>query len=116
MNGMDRTTGKSLTGTEHLRQSIADILTTPIGSRIMRREYGSLLPDMIDQPQNPAANLRLVAAATSALMRWEPRLKLSRISISNLKPGQSLLDVTGEETTTGALLQLQVPLTMGAAS
>ena len=47
MTGMDRETGKSLSGIEHLRQSIRDILTTPIGSRVMRRDYGSRLFELL---------------------------------------------------------------------
>lgn len=31
MLGMDRNTGKLLSGTDHIRQSIVDILTTPLG-------------------------------------------------------------------------------------
>ena len=41
MIGMDRRTGLPLSGIEHLRQSIEDILTTPLGSRRMLPEYGS---------------------------------------------------------------------------
>ena len=52
--GMSRTDGRSLTDEEHISQSLSDILRTPVGSRVMRREYGSLLPDMIDQPPTPA--------------------------------------------------------------
>lgn len=44
MTGMSATTGRALTEREHLAQSIADILTTPLNTRIMRRDYGSLLP------------------------------------------------------------------------
>ncbi len=40
MKGMDAKTGKVLEGLEHLKQSIIDILTTPVSSRIMRRDYG----------------------------------------------------------------------------
>lgn len=54
MNGMDATTGKPLSGDAHLAQSVADILTTPIGSRVMRRSYGSLIPSLIDAPINAA--------------------------------------------------------------
>lgn len=115
MNGMDRNTGKPLSAIEHLRQSIADILTTPIGTRVMRREYGSLLPELIDQPQNDATTVRLYAAATAALMRWEPRLRLSRVSIQHPRAGQSVLDIEGELVDGGALA-LQVPLQMGAAT
>lgn len=35
---MDRTTGKAIGELAHLRQSVGDILTTPIGSRVMRHE------------------------------------------------------------------------------
>ncbi len=35
MKGMDAKTGKALEGIEHLKQSIIDILTTPVNSRII---------------------------------------------------------------------------------
>ena len=76
---MNRTTGQSITGLDHLRQSLGDILTTPIGSRVMRREYGSLVPELIDHPDNIATQVRVYAAVASALMRWEPRFRLTRI-------------------------------------
>ena len=40
-HGMNKVSGKPLLGIEHLKQSIIDILTTPIRIRVMRREYGS---------------------------------------------------------------------------
>lgn len=46
--GMNRTTGESISDVDHISQSIGDILRTPVGSRVMRREYGSLLSQMID--------------------------------------------------------------------
>ncbi|HFL9519799.1 TPA: baseplate assembly protein, partial [Escherichia coli] len=51
----------------HLRQSVRDILLTPQGSRIARREYGSLLSALIDQPQNPALRLQVMSAVYVAL-------------------------------------------------
>ena len=42
---MNRFTGEKITSeTEHIKQSIADILLTPIGSRLQRRDYGSRIP------------------------------------------------------------------------
>lgn len=41
--GMNRGSGRTVTDLEHIRQSVSDILITPIGSRTMRRSYGSLL-------------------------------------------------------------------------
>lgn len=112
MIGMNCTTGSRISGAAHLRQSISDILTTPIGSRLMRRDYGSLLPDLIDQPQNAATRVRLYAAAASALMTWEPRLRLSRISYS-VDGSKGVLDLEGEDAGTGQPLNLRVPLQLG---
>lgn len=115
MNGMS-TSGKPISGLDHLRQSIADILTTPIGSRVMRRDYGSLLPSLIDQPQNNATTLRLYSAITSALMRWEPRIRLSRVTIQHIAAGKSELTLEGENVETGEQAVLQVPLQLGAVT
>ncbi|ELI8163616.1 GPW/gp25 family protein, partial [Yersinia enterocolitica] len=72
--GMNRNTGRAITDADHISQSIADILITPVGSRVMRRAYGSLLSELIDQPQNPALRLQIMAASYSAILRWEPRV------------------------------------------
>lgn len=81
MRGMNAATGRALEGDAHLRQSIADILTTPLGSRVMRRDYGSLLFELVDQPWNALTRLRLYAAVALALSRWETRLRLRRVSV-----------------------------------
>ena len=65
--GMNNTSGKAITDIDHLRQSVRDILLTPQGSRITRREYGSLLSALIDQPQNPALRLQVMSAVYVAL-------------------------------------------------
>ncbi|ECS2763660.1 TPA: GPW/gp25 family protein, partial [Salmonella enterica subsp. enterica serovar Bovismorbificans] len=74
--GMSRNDGQVIADTDHLRQSVRDILLTPQGSRLARREYGSLLSALIDQPQNPALRLQIMSAVYVALNRWEPRLTL----------------------------------------
>ena len=109
MIGTSATTGKALTGLGHLRQSINDILTTPIGSRIMRRNYGSLIPGLIDQPMGPATKLRLYAATAHALVAWEPRLDLESISLGESEAGRYQLSITGREQT-GATVSAQVAL------
>ncbi|EPD7661448.1 hypothetical protein ACSD1U_003074 [Escherichia coli] len=50
-SGMNNTSGKAITDIDHLRQSVRDILLTPQGSRIARREYGSLLSALIDDAE-----------------------------------------------------------------
>ena len=91
MMGMNASTGRSLTGLAHLRQSIADILTTPIGSRIRRRRYGSEVPELIDQPLNEATQLRIYAATAFVLRRWEAHLSLSNVRLNLPRPPASAL-------------------------
>lgn len=67
--GMSQNNGQAITDTDHLRQSVRDILLTPQGSRVARREYGSLLSVLIDQPQNPALRLQIISAVYMGLSR-----------------------------------------------
>lgn len=116
MTGMSGTTGRLLGGDAHLRQSIGDILTTPIGSRVMRRDYGSLLFDLVDQPLTPVTRLRLFAATAIALLKWEPRLRLTNIALAVRGSGDVELTITGERTDTippGAIARLTLPLRTG---
>lgn len=95
MDGINETDGTRLAGIAHLRQSIRCILTTPIGTRVMRRDFGSRLPRLIDAPINAATILEIYAATAQAIARWEPRFKLQRAQIVNAAPGSVELDLTG---------------------
>lgn len=96
MTGMSRQTGRLLGFDAHLAQSIEDILTTPIGSRVMRRAYGSQLPRLIDAPITPETVIDLYAATAEAIDRWEPRLRLKRVEVADPAPGRLTLLLSGE--------------------
>lgn len=85
--GLSATTGRHLSDLDHIRQSVRDILLTPVGTRLMRRDYGSLVPALLDQPANPVTLLRCSSAAVTALTRWEPRLRILRVLFSAPSPG-----------------------------
>ncbi|MBA8757688.1 baseplate assembly protein W [Wolbachia pipientis] len=95
MRGMSNKTGKELEGLEHLKQSIVDIVTTPIGSRIMRREYGSRLSELIDRPINRDFTLEIYAATAEALQKWEARFKLEKVKITEVKEGKVTISLDG---------------------
>jgi phage baseplate assembly protein W len=105
--GMNQGNGKAISDADHLRQSVRDILLTPQGSRIARREYGSLLSALIDQPQNPALRLQIMAAVYVSLSRWEPRLTLDSITISSSFDGSMVVELTGKRNN-GAPVSLSV--------
>lgn len=99
MNGMNARTGTPLSGVAHIEQSVADILGTPLGTRLARRWYGSVLPELLDQPMNAMLPLRLYAATTLALYRNEPRLRLARVAITRgVEPGSAAIRIVGTRT------------------
>jgi phage baseplate assembly protein W len=101
MRGTDAMTGKPLSGVAHLRQSIRDILTTPLGSRVMRREYGSRLFDLVDAPLNDATIIDIFAATAEALLRWEPRLQVQRVRAQSLTMSSISIDLEAIYLPTG---------------
>lgn len=117
-SGMAATTGTALTGIEHLAQSVGDILTTPVGTRLQRREYGSMLFDLIDQPLNPATRLLIFAATALALARWEPRLRLRRVALDGNADGAVSLSLEGDlaDLTANSHVLLSVPIRTGGLS
>ncbi len=93
MTGMNTITGRALDDLDHIRQSIRDILTTPLGSRVMRRDYGSIIPELIDQPANAVNRLRLASATVGAIARWEPRVRITRVAFDFDAEGKAAVDM-----------------------
>jgi hypothetical protein len=106
MRGMNGTSGKPLAGLDHLRQSIRDILTTPIGTRVMRREYGSELFALVDAPLNRSTIVRIIAATVEALRRWETRIRVTRVTVDSAAAGSVTLTVRGDYLPNGQSVTL----------
>ncbi len=75
LTGLNRHNGELLDDNSHIHQAIDDILQTPIGSRVMRREYGSFLHELLDRPLCDALILQMYTAIVIAVLRWEPRIR-----------------------------------------
>lgn len=116
MRGMHAKTGRTLTGVAHLIQSIHCLLTTPLGSRVMRREMGSDLANLIDAPNHAATQAQLYATVATALMRWEPRLRIHRILLHSSADltRAPILEIEGVNAPTGDAFTTQVDLKRGA--
>lgn len=107
MRGMSNQNGRYLDDLEHLKQSIVDILTTPIGSRVICRDYGSNLFKLTDQPVNRDLFPKIYAAVAEALGKWEPRLKLERIRIVSIKEGHIILSLSAVYLVTQQKIELR---------
>ena len=88
-NMISRRDGSVISELEHVYQSIEMILTTPIGSRVMRRDFGSHLPRLLGKPLNPQTVTAFYAAANEAIATWEPRVEVvaTRMNLDKAKAG-----------------------------
>lgn len=110
MIGLGRHNGRAIADDAHLAQSILDVLTTPKGSLVMRREYGSDLPRVIDAPINGETVIDVYQAVAEALHLWEPRIDLARVRLIDARPGHIEIEL---QDANGDLIALPV---IGAAA
>lgn len=94
--GLNAATGAPLTDWAHVQQSIRRILTTRIGTRVMRRDFGSDIPDMVDRKMTPQNVLLVYSSAAVAIEKWEPRFRMLAGSVDELNAaGQVVMDIYG---------------------
>ncbi len=107
---IDKRTGSSIDEDAHIRQSIATILFTVIGTRVQRREFGSYLFDLIDAPLSLRTQQILIAVIADAIVRWEPRIKMNSTVVEINKDGSATITtrttLNNELTITESLRQL----------
>ncbi|PZU95569.1 MAG: baseplate assembly protein [Chelatococcus sp.] len=108
--GIDRVTGRVLTDWQHTLQSLSVLFTTNIGSRVMRRLYGSLVPRLLGENLTYPTILRFVTAVIVAVELWEPRFRIKRVRIvqsenspETLRKGALRLAMIGEYRPRGHL-------------
>lgn len=89
--GIDRNTGKSLTGWEHTVQSIMVILETKIGERVMRRNFGSAVPGVLGRNLVPSTLLKFYTAVSIAIALWEPRFRVRKFEYPQSKNSPEIM-------------------------
>ena len=99
--------GKEISEINHLKQSIANILTTPIGSRAMRRDYGSNLFDKIDRPINGELIAEIYLDIVESLFIWEPRFEVDQVVVGEIHQGKITIDLIGSFLKSGEKITLE---------
>lgn len=83
--GVDARTGKVLRGRAHLDQSIAKIVTTAIGERVMRLDFGCGLVRQIGRNIHAAFLLHLYGDLIAAVHRWEPEARIKHVRLVSVE-------------------------------
>jgi phage baseplate assembly protein W len=108
LSGVNRDTGEARHGLPHLRQSIGDIVSTPLGSRVMRPEYGSRLPRLVDLPVTRGWISSAQAEIGHGVGRWEPRIALRKCRVVSVEDGRVSIEADGDYLGDNVLIQVTV--------
>jgi len=91
VGGIDRQTGKRLSGWPHVSQSIEDIFTTRFGERVMREWYGSDAPRLLGENATVDTFMTFYATIVRGLTvreinGWmrEPRFRLTQFDVTRV--------------------------------
>ncbi len=68
-------------GTDKLKQNIIHLLLTGIGERVMRRDYGGGLRELVHDPNNDALRAITQYQIARAIEQWEPRVQVQGVTI-----------------------------------
>lgn len=80
MSDLDAATLDPIGRGASIAQSIRTILTTAKGTRVMRRDFGSDLPLLLDRPMNEATIVSVFSESAGAIATHEPRFALASIT------------------------------------
>lgn len=69
-------------GVDLIKSSIAIIIMWSVGTRLMLGEFGTLVPDALQQNQSPAYLARLKNLVYHGLTRWEKRIKVNAVELN----------------------------------
>ncbi len=96
---------------EKVRMAIRQILGTNIGSRMIDREFGSDLRNILFYPIDELSASRVRLATVEAIQRWEKRVEIleSEVSIERAKDGVIEVDVTLRLVSTQQVFNLVYP-------
>lgn len=120
--GIDRRTGKIISGWPHVQQSLAVIFSTRFSERVMRRWFGSFVPALLGRDLTKTTILRFWTAVCVAIDLWEPRFRVTKItpfgSPDDLRTGKIGFAVTGVYYPRGHLgdYSVSVPKTLNVGT
>ena len=107
--GMNATTGESMTGIPYLRQRLSDVINTPLGSVVGRRDFGSELHQMVDHNVDSNFQMDVYIKLAAAINNPDNGLddfsltdmRMARISSSNIE-----LSLSGVYLPTGKVIEM----------
>lgn len=101
-----------------IRRSLWLILSTALGERMMRPEFGCGLMDHVFAAPSAELPGQLAAAVERAIARWEPRVALLSVDVrtDDADPSALSIEIVAQVLAGEEPLSLVYPLTLGGAT
>lgn len=84
-------------GVEKLRDNVMHILFTSLGERVMRRDYGAGLRQLVHDPVNDALLSIVQHQVLKAITQAEPRVEVSAVRVTSQRSGAGGVAALGAE-------------------
>jgi len=97
-------------GPDRIQDAIWIILSTSLGERLMRPDFGAGIHDYVFQPNSEVIQTQLRAAVNKALLKWEPRIDLLNVTVQEgSQPSEVLVSIDYRIRSTNELFNLVYP-------
>lgn len=97
MADLDRHTGAVIDNLSSAYQGVEVIFSTRLGERVMRREFGAGIAELLGRLVTPALFAAFTQLVGTAIDLWEPRFRVRRIfltgTVDGLRQGSSSLSI-----------------------
>lgn len=82
-------------GERDIEQSIRIVLETMPGERVMRPDFGCRMWELVFAPRDPTTEGLLIHYVEQALARWEPRIEVDEVKVSDdpVQDGAMLIEI-----------------------
>ena len=99
-------------GADKLKENLIHILLTGGGERVMRRDYGAGLRQLVHDPNNEALRAIVQHQIAKAVGRWEPRVAVDQVRVA-IDGGNLVAEIRFVVRRTRQLQSLSVPIGLG---
>lgn len=97
MTGISRTTFQPIDNLESALQGVNEILATPLRSRVIRRQFGGGIIELLGRRMTPSLFPVFLQLLASSIDRWEPRFRVRKMRIAasaeDVRSGQASIHI-----------------------
>lgn len=96
--GTDRDTGAEIGGIPYLRQRLYDVINTPLGSLVGRRDFGSRFYELVDRNVDARFHMEAYIRLSEAIndpMNGLEDFSLSEMVVEREGPGHYAITISG---------------------